>query len=393
MNRLKLSCYPAWGMLLLMLIGSFYAPLAEAHAGRENYVWVNIEKDHVSGRFEINKKDLEEKLGLDLDETGENTLDRVIATAPDVQAYLRDNFSLSFNDEEKKLQFLESRLFNEQGRFIQYLYRVDGIPEDDLVFIRNTVFLDKEFLQKDPLHRSLVLVDHNVYRGLDFGDENTALVFGPHLQEAELNVANPPPILIWKDFFRQGLLHIWIGFDHMLFLFVLLLTAVLVLRGKVWEPAPRFTDAFFNTVKIITVFTVSHSITLALAVLGLVNVPIAPIEAIIALSIMVVALNNIFHFFKSHTWLLIFGFGLAHGLGFASALGDLQFRNVDLKKVLIMFNVGVEAGQIVVIFLVLPILFYFRKYRGYRQIAMPALSWFAVVLSGYWLGSRVGWWG
>ena len=64
MNRLKLSCYPAWGMLLLMLIGSFYAPLAEAHAGRENYVWVNIEKDHVSGRFEINKKDLEEKLAL-----------------------------------------------------------------------------------------------------------------------------------------------------------------------------------------------------------------------------------------------------------------------------------------------------------------------------------------
>jgi hypothetical protein len=393
MNRLKLSCYPAWGILFLILIGNFYAPLVEAHAGRENYVWVNIEKDHVSGRFEINTKDLEEKLGIDLDGTDGNTLARVIATEPDVHAYLRDNFSLSFNDEKKKIEFLESRLFNEKAKFVQYHYRVDGVPENDLVFIRNTIFLSKEFLQNDPLHRSLVLVDHNEYRGLDFGNENTALVFGPHLQEAELNVANPPPILIWKNFFRQGLLHIWIGFDHMLFLFVLLLTAVLVLRGQVWEPAPRFADAFFNTVKIVTVFTISHSITLALAVLGLVEVPIAPIEAIIALSIMVVALNNVFHFFKSHTWLLIFVFGLAHGLGFASALGDLQFRNVDLKKILIMFNVGVEAGQIFVIFLVLPVLFYFRKYRGYRQIAVPALSWFAVILSGYWLGSRVGWWG
>ena len=108
---------------------------------------------------------------------------------------------------------------------------------------------------------------------------------------------------------------------------------------------------------------------------------------------MVVALNNVFHFFKSHTWVLVFVFGLAHGLGFASALGDLQFRSVGIKKILVMFNVGVEAGQLFVIFLVLPVLFYFRKYRGYRQIAMPALSWVAFVLSSYWLGSRVGWWG
>jgi hypothetical protein len=380
-------------MLFLMLIGSFYTPLAEAHAVRENYVWVNIEKDHVSGRFEINKKDIEEKLALNLDGTGENSLDRVIATAPAVQAYLRDNFSLSFNGEEKKLHFLETNLFNEQGKFIQYHYRVDGVPEDDMVYIRNTVFLGKEFLKKDPLHRSLVLVDHNAYRGLDFGNENTALVFGPHLQEAELNVADPPGILVWKNFFKQGLLHIWIGFDHMLFLFVLLLTAVLVQRGQSWEPAPRFADALLNTLKIITIFTISHSITLALAALGLVDVPAAPVEAIIALSIMVVALNNIFHFFKTHTWLLIFAFGLAHGLGFASALGELQFRNVDIKKVLIMFNVGVEVGQVFVIFLVLPVLFYFRKLRGYRQIVIPALSWIAVILSGYWLGSRVGWWG
>ena len=393
MKSLKLSCGPAWGIFFLILLGGFYTASADAHAGGENYVWVNIEKDHVSGRFEINKKDVEDKLGIDLDAAGGDTLDGVIATAPKVQAYLRDNFSLSFNGEEKNLQFLESSLVNEQGRFIQYHYRVDGVPENDLVFIRDTIFLSNEFLKKEPLHRSLVLVDHNKYRGLDFGSENTALVFGPHLQEAELNVAEPPAILIWKDFFYQGLLHIWLGFDHMLFLFVLLLTAVLVLRGQVWEPAPRFSVAFLNTVKILAALMISHSITLALAVLGLVNVPAAPIEAIIALSITVVALNNVFHFFKSHTWILVFVFGLAHGLGFASALGDLQFRSVGIKKILIMFNIGVEAGQLFVIFLVLPILFYFRKYRGYRQIAMPALSWFAVVLSSYWLGSRVGWWG
>ena len=393
MNGLKLPRSPVWGMMFLLLLGSFYVPPADAHARRENYVWINIEKDHVNGRFEINKSDIKNKMGIDLDAIGENTLDGVIATAPEVQAYLRENFSLSFNGQEKTLQFLEPSLFNDQGKFIQYNFRVDGVPENDLVFVRNTVFLGEEFLQEDPLHRSLVLVDYNEYRGLDFGNENTALVFGPHLQEAEFSVIDPPGILIWKDFFYQGLLHIWIGLDHMLFLFVLLLTAVLLPYGIGWEPVPRVRDAFFNTVKIITIFTISHSITLALAALGLVNVPAAPVEAIIALSISVVALNNVFRFFKSHTWVLIFLFGLAHGLGFASALGELQFRNVDITKVLIMFNVGVEIGQVVVVALVLPILFYFRKTHNYRYIVMPALSLAAVALSSYWLGSRLDWWG
>lgn len=393
MNRLRLLCNPVWGMVFFVLIGGFFAPRAEAHASRENYVWVNVEKDHVSGRFEINKKDLEEKLGIDLGGPEGNANDRVIATAPQVQAYLLDNFSISFNGGEKDIQFLESGVINEQGRFAQYHYRVEGVPENDLVFIRNTILLSEEFLQDDPLHRSLVLVDHNEYRGLDFGNENTALVFSPSLQEAELNVADPPDILFWKNFFRQGLLHIWIGLDHLLFLFVLLLTAVLMRREGAWEAAPRFTDAFINALKIIVILAVSHSISLVLAVYGLVNVPSAPVEAIIALSIAVFALNNVFYFFKSYTWLLLFVFGLVHGLGFAGALGDLQFRSVDMKKVLALFTFGVEVGQAVVVFLLLPVLFYLRKYRAYRQVAMPALSWAAFAVSIYWVGSRVGWWG
>ena len=155
MNRLKLQRSPVWAMLFLLLLGGLYVPPADAHARRENYVWINIEKDHINGRFEINRSDIENKLSIDLDAIGENTLDGVIATASEVQAYLRDNFSLSFNGQEMKLQFLEPSLFNDQGKFIQYHFRVDGVPENDLVFVRNTVFLGAEFLQKDPLHRSL----------------------------------------------------------------------------------------------------------------------------------------------------------------------------------------------------------------------------------------------
>ena len=381
-------------MAMLLLLGSLFPPEADAHARRENYVWVNIELDHVSGRFEIHKNDIKTKLGIDLDEAGSDTLANVIETAPTVQAYLLKNFSLAYNGEQQTIQFLEPSLFDDNGSpFIQYHYRTEGVPEDDEMVIRNTIFLEDEFLKDDPLHRSLIVLEYNKFRDLEFGHESTTLVFGPHLQESELNVADPPGILIWKDFFYQGLLHIWIGLDHMLFLLVLLLTAVLTRAKNIWEPVNRARDALFNTLKIITIFTVSHSITLGLAVLGLVNVPTAPVEAIIALSIIVVALNNVFPVFRAHTWLLIFAFGLIHGLGFASALGDLQFRNVSIEKILIMFNLGVEVGQIVVVLLVLPILFWLRNTRFYQQWLMPGISMASVVLASYWLGTRLSWWG
>ena len=381
-------------MALILVFISLFPPDADAHARRENYVWVNIEIDHVSGRFEINKNDIKSKLGIDLDDPGASTLENVKANALVVQTYLLENFQLSYNGEKQEIQFLEPSLFSDQGSpFIQYHYRTEGVPENDLVSIRNTIFLSKDLLKDDPLHRSLIVLEYNKYRDLEFGHESTTLVFGPHLQESELDVADPPGILIWKDFFYQGLLHIWIGLDHMLFLLTLLLTAVLVRVGRLWEPVPNAKDAFVNTLKIITIFTLSHSITLGLAVLGLVNVSAGPVEAIIALSIIVVALNNIFSFFRAHAWVLIFVFGLIHGLGFASALGDLQFRNVRIEKILVMFNIGVEIGQIIVVLLVLPILFLLRKSDSYQRLIMPGISACAVILSSYWLGTRLDWWG
>lgn len=392
--KCQIKLPPIVGLLLfVILLGSLFPSAAHSHARRENYVWINIETDHVSGRFEINRNDISSKLGVDLDVEDAVLLDEVRKTAPEVQAYLLGNFALSFNGQVQEIQFLEPGVFEDTGQFIQYHYRVEGVPENDMVHIRDTIFLEKAFLKNDPLHRSVIVVSYNRLRNLEFGAESSALVFGPHLQESDLNVADPPQLLIWKDFFYQGLLHIWIGFDHMLFLVSLLLTAVLVRRDDSWQPVSRARDAFLNTLKIITVFTISHSITLALAALGIVDVPIGPVEAIIAASIIVVALNNIFVFFSAHRWLLIFVFGLVHGVGFASALGDLQFRNVKLEKILIMFNVGVEIGQIAVVLLVLPVLFYLRNRLIYRTAIMPAVSWLAVVMASYWLGTRLDWWG
>ncbi|MFK7889532.1 MAG: HupE/UreJ family protein [Granulosicoccus sp.] len=393
MTYCKKHAAPAAILCSFLLLLLLFASDASAHAPRENYVWVNIEVDHVSGRFEIHKRDIKDKLGIDLDTPGVDTLDAVKRTAPEVQAYLLENFSLDYNGENQEIQFLEPSLFDDNGSpFIQYNYRTEGVPQDDQMFIRNTIFLSEQMLKDDPLHRSLIVTEYNRFRDLEFGHESTALVFGPHLQESSLSVADPPGILIWKDFFYQGLLHIWIGLDHILFLLTLLLTAVMTRQGRRWEPVERGRDVLINTIKVVTVFTVSHSITLAMAVLGLVTVPAAPVEAIIALSIIVVALNNLFPLFKAHAWVLIFVFGLIHGLGFASAMGDLQFRNVAIEKVLLMFNLGVEIGQIAIVLVALPILFLLRKMPVYRKVLLPGASVVMVILASYWLGSRLGWW-
>jgi len=380
-------------ILIWLVSSSIYASTAIAHGKRENYVWVNIELDHIDGRFEINVKDIRSKLGIELPERMQDRDDVLRETAGQVQTYLLDNFMLSFNGQQGDIQFTQISPPEEaDGRWVKYHFRVEGVPQNDRFEVRNSIFLSEELLKRDPLHKSLVLLDYNKYRGLDFGSENTAVIFGPHLKESTFSTVETPEILVADDFLFQGLIHIWFGLDHMLFLFTLLLTTVLLYRNKQWEPIPSISAALINIIRIVTIFTISHSITLVLAVLGWVEVPTALVEAIIAGSIIVVALNNIFPLFSAHTWLLIFVFGLIHGLGFASAMGDLQFRNVKIEKVLILFSIGIELGQIAVVCIVLPLLYWLRKTTVYRKLIMPCLSLMFAFVAAFWFGQRVGWW-
>ena len=170
----------------------------------------------------------------------------------------------------------------------------------------------------------------------------------------------------------------------------LLLTTVLVVQGKQWVPIKDFKSACIKTLKIVTLFTIAHSITLSLAAYGLVSLNSALVETIIALSIIVVALNNIFSRFNSHAWIWIFLFGLFHGLGFASVMADLQFRAVNLSKILVMFNIGVEIGQVVIVLIAFPLLFILRKSPYYRKLVVIPLSVLAILLAGFWVFERTG---
>ena len=146
-------------------------------------------------------------------------------------------------------------------------------------------------------------------------------------------------------FFRLGVEHILSGYDHLLFLLALLL------RG----------GSFLSLLKIITAFTVAHSLTLALAVLGVVTIPGRIVEPAIAASIVWIALENLLREdAPPHRWLVSFCFGLVHGFGFASAIEPLKLPAGRLAVALLGFNLGVEAGQAFVVALLLPLLLWMR---------------------------------
>ena len=175
------------------------------------------------------------------------------------------------------------------------------------------------------------------------------------------------------SYFWLGIEHLLSGIDHMLFVFGLLFLV----------------SGALNLIKTITAFTLAHSITLALSVLEIVSVPQASTEAFIALTIIYLALEvGDEEQYESTPWLIAFGFGLLHGLGFAGALTEIGINNENLLLSLLFFNIGIEAGQL----LVLPlfgIVIYLLKTEKIKIEVNTFASYFIGGLGTYWLIERV----
>ena len=191
------------------------------------------------------------------------------------------------------------------------------------------------------------------------------------------------------DYAREGVWHIWIGFDHILFLLSLLLPAVLVWRGsRAGRPADAFARPSWTCFKIVTAFTVAHSITLSLATLGVVALPSRWVESAIAASVVLAALNNVWPLVHGRRWMVAFAFGLIHGFGFASVLADLGLPRDALALALVGFNLGVEAGQLAIVAVFLPLAFALRRTAFYRRVVMVGGSLLIAALAGTWLVER-----
>ncbi|HYB98822.1 MAG TPA: HupE/UreJ family protein [Candidatus Limnocylindrales bacterium] len=176
-----------------------------------------------------------------------------------------------------------------------------------------------------------------------------------------------------RRFFELGVEHIWTGYDHLLFLFGVLLAGGGIRR----------------LVAIVTSFTVAHSITLALAALGLVQLPSGPVEVVIALSIVYVAVENILGWAGDRRALVTFLFGLIHGFGFAGILAETGLPPGGVAVPLLAFNLGVEAGQLVVLVIVVPVLRLLLRGAAARPLTI-VLSGMIALAGLLWAIERIG---
>ena len=180
----------------------------------------------------------------------------------------------------------------------------------------------------------------------------------------------------FSQFLKLGIEHILRGYDHLLFLLALLIVS------RDW----------LSSFKIITCFTIAHSITLAVATLNLVQLPSRFVEPLIAVSIIYVGVENVLRRGDPHgRWLLTFAFGLIHGFGFAAVLREMGVgsREGGVAMPLFAFNLGVEVGQIMIAAVALPLIWHLRKQDYFLRRAIPACSVLVAVAGGIWFVQRL----
>jgi hypothetical protein len=208
--------------------------------------------------------------------------------------------------------------------------------------------------------------DHHTLAKIELPGSTEQFAFTPDARETRIRLATEEAGPRWSgSFFLLGVHHILSGWDHLLFLLGLLLPG----------------GGLLSLFKIVTAFTLAHSVTLALAVLDLVHLPDRLVESVIALSIAFIAAENLFpRATIARRWVVSFAFGLVHGFGFSSALRELGLPSQGLALSLLGFNLGVEAGQVMVVALVLPLLLLLQ--RTSWEPRMVSASSLAILIVG-----------
>jgi hypothetical protein len=364
--------------LVLALALALLAGPAHAHKSSDSYLAVRADSAALEGQWDIALRDLEFAIGLDADGDGAITWGELHARQPEIAAYALARLALRADGQPCPAQMREL-LVDEHSDGAYAVLRFAAHCASPPV--RTLAIEYRLFADLDPTHRGLVRVQH--------GAVTASGVLGPDQPRLELKLGEASRLRQFLEYAREGVWHIWIGIDHVLFLVSLLLLAVLVYGVRAWAPAPRFTPVFWDVFRIVTAFTVAHSITLSMAALGVLALPSRLVESLIALSVVLAALNNLKPLVLGRRWAVAFGFGLVHGFGFASVLADLGLPRDALLVSLVGFNLGVEAGQLAIVALFLPAAFLARRHWVYRRLAFAGGSIGIALIAALWMLERI----
>lgn len=348
---------------------------AHAHKASDAYLTLDF-RGAPKLRVDLALRDLDDDLGLDASGDGAITWAEVHARVPAIDEKLARGVQI------------DGCAFSPRSHGVtphsdgNYLVVEGPLKCSDTAGVRVTYSL---FFERDPQHRALVR--------LLLGATDQTLIATPSSRELTFD-AKPQPGASFGEFLVEGVHHILIGADHLLFLTALLLPSVLRRRGRLglfgltdWEPRPSLRPAVLEVVRLVTSFTVAHSVTLALAALDVVELPSRIVESAIALTVVLVAISNLWTVSDGERWGPAFTLGLVHGFGFSSVLKDSGLRGSSLVAELLGFNLGVECGQLMFVACVVPLCFLLSRLPVYPWVARAG-SLAIGIIGAVWLYQR-----
>ena len=362
---------------LAFLVGCFTSGTAFAHKPSDSYLRIDSSGPVLTAEWDIALKDLELLVGVDSNGDGKITWGELKANEEVVAGNVLPKLTITVGEENyplAKTGLMVSR--HSDGAYATLQLETD-CPSD-----ANGITLSYDLLfAEDPTHRGLVL--------FETGDGTVTRVLSPDNRSVEVPTETGGWWGVLKTYIIEGVWHIWIGLDHILFLLCLLFPAVLLRENKEWQPAERAWPAASKVLKIVTLFTIAHSITLWLAVMDYVSLPSRAIESVIAFSIVVTAVHNLYPVLRLPGWAIAFFFGLVHGFGFANVLLDLGLAGGALALSLFGFNVGVELGQLAIVLVFFPLAFWLRRTKFYEVGILKIGSIIIAIIALIWMAERM----
>ncbi len=352
---------------LAALLAAVALPQARAHRGSTKLILVDRTDEGAVLEVELEAVDVAVELGLGEDAPLEAVMDRRSA----IQAWLTGGVHLTSAGGACALEAAQptTRERDDGPRVVVGLTARCPAPRERVTLRDDTIF------EGDPQHEAFVR--------LRFTGEADAHVLRRGRQSAELG-APPSTLALVGRFLHEGALHLVTGYDHLLFLLSLVLTA----GGLAARNGMRV--ALKDVAWLVTAFTLGHSVTLIAAALEVVVLPAKPVECVIAASIVLVALLNVWRprGREAMPW-LAFGFGLVHGFGFSGVLAELGLPVQARMLSLVAFNVGIELAQLAFVAALMPPLAWAARFKGYERWIVRGGSIAIAAMATFWLIERL----
>lgn len=358
-----------------LMFAAAFSSTASAHQLSTAYLELKTDSNDpnvFSGVWQMDVADLEYIINFDQNQDGDITWREVLDQKINLDAFVMSSLLASQNGSQCAMSLTGALQLTH--RFNQpYLV----MPIQLNCFDSGAITVQYQALFNDnPNHKAIAAINGQPF------------VFSAKQPDYQFDSGSTGYMATFVEFTYQGMLHIWKGLDHILFLVALLLTCVLVRHEGKWQENQSSKRIFTQTAWIVTAFTIAHSITLTATALDVINPNIQWVEVGIAISVLLAALNNVWPVVLRLGW-ITFAFGLLHGMGFASVLGDLGLSQEYTVLSVLAFNLGVELGQLAILAVAIPLLLVVKPYQWYRKWLMPSGSLTIGLIALAWSVERI----